>query len=608
MREVVLVIPPFFSLVRPSLGASSLKAALAAAGQPATVLSLNLDFAAELTASFAEWVALEADYRWLLGEWIFAPYVGGSRTLPDEADYFGEVARGLPAELRQRVVEARRAAGAWVARWGQRIAARRPLLVGFSSSYHQTCASLALARAVKEHDPALPVVFGGANCDGTMGAALAARYPQVDHVLAGEAEESLVALARAVATGTPWTPPAERGCVADLDALPPPDVSDWFEALAAAPFRDEVQPGLAIEASRGCWWGMRHHCPFCGVNGAGLRFRRKRSARVLQEIEALSARYAVPRFEASDSILADALVGGVFDRLAERDAGVDLFFQVRPDLTDDQLTRLARGGLTWLQAGIESLDGELLRAFDKGTTRLDVLRFLRATLEIGLRPIWYLLHGAPGEGDAPYERMAALVGDIEHLPPPRALVPIHLDRFSPYVREAERHGIRDIRPLPAYRHVFALPDDGLRAVASLFEGTIPGAAAPTVIAALRERLRGWTDRFVQAEGRAAIDLLPLPQGAFVRDTRSSAVAGWSVLEPADLQVLAAYRDPAPLAAAAERSGLPPAIADASLAGLVARRLVLTEDDRGVSIVPEPGRRVHGPERPCPFPGGELLAR
>ena len=47
--------------------------------------------------------------------------------------------------------------------------AHRPRVVGFTTTFHQTCASLAVARRLKAlPDPPL-VVFGGANCEGEMG-------------------------------------------------------------------------------------------------------------------------------------------------------------------------------------------------------------------------------------------------------------------------------------------------------------------------------------------------------------------------------------------------------------------------------------------------------
>jgi radical SAM superfamily enzyme YgiQ (UPF0313 family) len=42
---------------------------------------------------------------------------------------------------------------------------------------------------------------------------------------------------------------------------------------------------LLFEASRGCWWGAKHHCTFCGLNGLSMTFRSKSADRAYSEIK-----------------------------------------------------------------------------------------------------------------------------------------------------------------------------------------------------------------------------------------------------------------------------------------------------------------------------------
>ena len=37
------------------------------------------------------------------------------------------------------------------------------------------------------------------------------------------------------------------------------------------------RPVDVVETSRGCWWGERSHCTFCGLNGMGMTYRSKNS-------------------------------------------------------------------------------------------------------------------------------------------------------------------------------------------------------------------------------------------------------------------------------------------------------------------------------------------
>ena len=43
-----------------------------------------------------------------------------------------------------------------------------PQLIRFSTSYYQNCSSLLMAKEIKQKQN-IPIVFGGANCEGIMG-------------------------------------------------------------------------------------------------------------------------------------------------------------------------------------------------------------------------------------------------------------------------------------------------------------------------------------------------------------------------------------------------------------------------------------------------------
>ena len=74
---------------------------------------------------------------------------------------------------------------------------------------------------------------------------------------------------------------------ASLAELPIPDYDDYFEELQGSLYRAAILPGLPVEMSRGCWWGQKSHCTFCGLNGGGMNYRSKAPEQVLEEIDAL---------------------------------------------------------------------------------------------------------------------------------------------------------------------------------------------------------------------------------------------------------------------------------------------------------------------------------
>ena len=72
-------------------------------------------------------------------------------------------------------------------------------VVGFSSTFQQNVASLALARRIKERFPMVKVVFGGANFEGEMGPEYVRAFPFIDYAVVGEGDMAFPALLRNIA-------------------------------------------------------------------------------------------------------------------------------------------------------------------------------------------------------------------------------------------------------------------------------------------------------------------------------------------------------------------------------------------------------------------------
>src|SRR3712207_5823960 len=130
--------------------------------------------------------------------------------------------------------------------------------------------------------------------------------------------------------------------VLDLDSLPYPDYDDYFAQFGASTLPTVETPTLAIETSRGCWWGQKHHCTFCGLNGQGMQYRSKSSQRALDELDSLTGRYGVRKVYAVDNILDLKYFDTVLVELAGRPRPPRLFYETKANLTKDQLRLLAR--------------------------------------------------------------------------------------------------------------------------------------------------------------------------------------------------------------------------------------------------------------------------
>src|ERR1019366_5910563 len=72
-----------------------------------------------------------------------------------------------------------------------------------------------------------------------------------------------------------------------LDDVPVPEFGEYFRRLDELGLTRRVRPQVPLEIARGCWWGQKHHCIFCGLNGSQMVFFDKSPARVVEEIRAL---------------------------------------------------------------------------------------------------------------------------------------------------------------------------------------------------------------------------------------------------------------------------------------------------------------------------------
>ena len=158
-----------------------------------------------------------------LGDWIFGvPPFGHAPDLDNH--YIAYLRREqFPERDIAKVIAMRALVPAFLEQCLEDVLASAPRVVGFTTTFSQTVPSLVLARMLKQRDPSLAIVFGGANCDGPMGAALHREFPWVDVVVRGEAEHILPGLVKDLFAGGPVRP-QPRLCYRDGEgpvAVPP---------------------------------------------------------------------------------------------------------------------------------------------------------------------------------------------------------------------------------------------------------------------------------------------------------------------------------------------------------------------------------------------------
>ena len=533
MHKVLLLSMPFGALARPALGISLLKAELAEAGVICDVRYMMFPFAEFTGYEDYQWVSAALPYTAFAGDWTFTHALYGDR--PDiEQRYIQEVLRDTwqlaPAAI-QRLLRIRALVSHFLDYCMVAIPWHEYAMVGFTSTFEQNIASLALAKRVKAAHPALTIVFGGANWEAEMGCELHRQFPFVDAVCSGEADHSFPALVRQVLDGAPvvgsdgpirgivyraggasvYTGQAEL--IRDMDSLPIPDFSDYFQALAQSTVAASVVPTLLLETSRGCWWGAKSHCTFCGLNGGAMAFRSKSARRAIAELEFLVDRWQIDTVEAVDNILEMKYFNDMLPALAQTGRSIHLFYEIKANLTRKQVQILHAAGVYRIQPGLESLSNHILQLMRKGTTALRNIQLLKWCKEYNIAVDWNLLYGFPGETREDYAAMLHLLPSIRFLPPPTACGPVRLDRFSPYYNSPAEFGFINVRPMAPYKYLYPFDDESLHRIAYYFDydyarGANPAGYAAPVVAYVeawqREPERGTLWSIVRPDGTLAL--------------------------------------------------------------------------------------------------------
>ena len=496
--DVLLVSMPFGPLITPSIGLSLLKSNLTLHNISAKIVYFTLQFAKLIGSSRYLLVSEKSATFDLVGEWIFSSALFDSVEINAE-EYIEDVLRerspahrnkpkSLSENFLQDILEIRAQVDDFLNQCAKEIISERPKIVAFTSIFQQQVAALSLAKRIKAKLKETFILFGGANCEGIMGAEVIRQFLFVDAVISGEGDIVFPQLVQRILKNKPCSnlqgvytrdnidlmfvneqyPNAPS--VMDMDSLPIPDYDDFFEQFQSInlKLKGHDKPRILVETSRGCWWGEKKHCTFCGLNGGNMTYRSKTAQRALHEISSLADKYPDCPISVVDNILDMKYFKEFVPALAKRQQKLELFYEVKANLRKEQIQLLKEAGITIIQPGIESLSTRILEIMQKGVKSLQNIQLLKWCKEFGVTPIWNLLSGFPGEPPEEYARMAKLIPFLSHLQPPQSAATIRLDRFSPNFDESEKLGFVKVEPYPSYHHIYPLAREAVANLAYFF--------------------------------------------------------------------------------------------------------------------------------------------
>jgi len=499
--DVLLIVPPFAADNTPSFAAHLLQNVAKETGMKLSVLYANLLFAAmisfenyrllfdhPITSILAEMVFAKAAYgrhslglqkndslslsRLLIQSALqLPPEVAVSLREPTEVKkesielieniFVFFLNPELETSLRVAIIDAEKKVFEWMEKIMGFIERRSFKIVGCTCCSAQINASVFLLNEIKKRFPHIVTIIGGANCEGEMAEGMALLSPCIDYVFSGEGEKSFLNFLSDIQERKEPPNRIIAGEISEeLNELPLPDYKEYFEQLS--PFIQEGAVQLEncwvlYESSRGCWWGQKHQCTFCGLNGKRMLYREKKDELVLRDIRRIMKTYPGIRINMTDNIMPFRYFDSLLLKLGKIERKPLIFYEEKSNLDFDKLIRLYKAGIRSFQAGIEALDTDLLKLMDKGVLARNNLLLLRNARILHLDIHWNLLWGFPGDKAKSYEETLKLVRLIHHLQPPGMFGHVSLDRFSRYHTFPDQYAVKDLTPLPVYRHI--LPGD-----------------------------------------------------------------------------------------------------------------------------------------------------
>jgi len=488
MNQVLLVNMPFAEIKFPSLSLSLLKSILNENKIVCDVIYLNIVFYSYIKQlDIYRYVAKQT----LLGDWLFSEELFDSNRvtfndrIPDDAEgvYRPSHHDNLKSILfKDELLSLRSKVKPFIEQCLNTIKWNDYSIIGFTSQFAQHVASLAMAKRIKEYWSDKIIAFGGSNCEGIMGEALLRVFPFVDWVFNGQADLSFPqAVIHWFVDKTLKDIPGVTyrhndkiisqgyGPAIDLNKLPFPNFDDYFSAMKEWAPSDLHNSAIPLELSRGCWWSKKHQCAFCGLNREVRSFRSKSPERAEKEIKSITNHYGIYNIHLTDSLIDTVYFKTLLKDLADWGNLKSLFLECKPNLNRKQIHILRRASVKMFQAGIESLDTEILSLMQKGTTLLENIQFLKWARQYGIFVGWHILYGIPGEKRESYQRMASIIPLLVHLNPPLNLIPVRLQRFSPLFLYSKEWGIKGIKANEDYKLVYPFDQKDLDELAYFFD-------------------------------------------------------------------------------------------------------------------------------------------
>ena len=298
-------------------------------------------------------------------------------------------------------------------------------LIGFTATSPMMKHALQIARELKNLNPFITTVMGGAHASIEPDETLANH--QVDFVIRGEGEVTFFELASSLRSGKGVDFIAglsykkngtvihsrARQLIPDLDQLPFPDRASFGqEKFLAIGFKKYGDRGAWVLSSRGC----PYLCTYCASNKVWTRKWRPRSSEnIIAEIKMLKEIYGVDRINFADDTFTVSKKRVIEFCELIREAGLNIAWacNTRVDNIDaDILTTMQKAGCIEVWMGVESGSPAILSEIKKDLNPQDIRSAFRWAREAGLSTRGYFMIGSRSESRETIRETEELIDEI----------------------------------------------------------------------------------------------------------------------------------------------------------------------------------------------------
>lgn len=271
--------------------------------------------------------------------------------------------------------------------------------------------ALNVVRIVKEIKKSVYTVFGGAHASAVPEEVLEDK--NVDIVVRGEGEETMLALVKAISDKKPLSTVRgisykngsnaiianpDRPLIKDLDSISFPawDLLPMDKYYLPATRKGVLGKSATVLTSRGCPF----NCIFCSKAVFGRTIRYRSPENIINEVEILKNKYNV-----REILFVDDTISLDKDRMIElcklmidKNLGISWECHSRVDaVTDDLLKYMKQAGCRGIAFGIESGSPKMLENIDKRITLEQAMNAIKLCRKHKITSLCSFMFGNPGE-------------------------------------------------------------------------------------------------------------------------------------------------------------------------------------------------------------------